>query len=248
MFTWNKDSWSKISLQSWYWNWIPLRCLDRNLILAQEYTQPHFFRIWDLSFPLQWSLQPIYLPVVQYWIESSIDLIALRNILLLLTCVYSSYNTNVFSSKRERTYEMLLQDMYDQYILAPLDETKGMGGYSGAGDISASQMMGTSGFRKKEVDTKMVRNLKCHLLVHAQKLSKRHSLILTLMAPGASSIHNLSAAQTPSPESIEVSPKNSCRVGCSVLCRLCHWIRSSLLKVDSSRHVTVVYKFECLTQ
>eukprot|EP00094_Tigriopus_californicus_P010862 TCALIF_10477-PA protein Name:"Similar to GARNL3 GTPase-activating Rap/Ran-GAP domain-like protein 3 (Gallus gallus)" AED:0.13 eAED:0.13 QI:0/0.55/0.5/0.9/1/1/10/449/994 len=48
----------------------------------------------------------------------------------------ATYNTNVFSSKRERTYEMLLQDMYDQYILAPMDDTKGsMGGYSGTGQV-----------------------------------------------------------------------------------------------------------------
>ncbi|XP_059082033.1 GTPase-activating Rap/Ran-GAP domain-like protein 3 isoform X1 [Tigriopus californicus] len=68
----------------------------------------------------------------------------------------ATYNTNVFSSKRERTYEMLLQDMYDQYILAPMDDTKGsMGGYSGTGDTTATQMIGTSGFRKKEIDTKM---------------------------------------------------------------------------------------------
>lgn len=47
----------------------------------------------------------------------------------------ATYKANVFSSKRERTYEMLLQDMYDQYGSVNADRDSVGGGRANSGSI-----------------------------------------------------------------------------------------------------------------
>ena len=42
------------------------------------------------------------------------------------------YKANVFSSKREKTYEMLLQDMYDNYWSQSVDSDSGIRTNSGS--------------------------------------------------------------------------------------------------------------------
>ena len=67
------------------------------------------------------------------------------------------YNTNVFSSKRERTYEILLQDMVDTYSDAA-DSTQANSTAATSPSGSAT-LVGGYPFRKREVDSKMVREL-----------------------------------------------------------------------------------------
>ena len=50
----------------------------------------------------------------------------------MLSVSRNRYKANVFSSKRERTYEMLLQDMYDNYWSQTVDCDTGLRTNSGS--------------------------------------------------------------------------------------------------------------------
>lgn len=66
-----------------------------------------------------------------------------------VVCILSlcSYKANVFSSKRERTYEMLLQDMYDNYW------THGTDADSGRSNSGSIKLYGSQRKSQEQMDS-----------------------------------------------------------------------------------------------